>query len=397
MTYQEAGAPSESRTASRKTIRFLPLGGLFEEDDRRACDTVLAAACAEGGNFFPLPEENEFQTAFAAHEHARHAVAVNSCGTALDLCMMALNIGPGDEVIVPPLTFVCTATCAAARGAKVVFADIDEKTLCLNPSAVEAKITARTRAILPVHFAGLACDLEAFDVLSERYNVPVIYDAAHAVGARRHAGRVGGAGKASCYSFQSNKNITTLGEGGAVTTNDPDFAELVRQKKTFGYVYGSPLRVVTVGFNYRMTKPQLAVGLTQIRKAERIRRLRLERFCRMQELLRDVSELILPGGIGADHACHLYVVRLDTSRVRFTREDLRAELKSKHGVETVVHYPAVWTWEAFASLDYDATDCPYGARACEQVFSLPLFPSTSLEDVEYIHTALKASIRHLRS
>lgn len=384
------------RSASRRDLRFLPYGGLFEQDDIDACTRVLQAAAQPGGDFFPLPEEIEFQREFARHEGARCAVAVNSCGTSLDLCMMALGIGPGDEVIVPPLTFVCTATCASARGAKVVFADVDSKTLCLDPAAVAAKLTERTRAIIPVHFAGLACDIEAFERISRETGVPVIYDSAHAVGARLHGRPLGAAGKASCYSFQSNKNITTLGEGGAIATNDEAFAELVRQKKTFGYVYGPKLRVVTTGFNYRMTKPQLAVGLTQIRKAERIRLLRLERFQRLHELLGGVEELILPHGIDEDHGCHLYIVRLDTTKVSFGRDHLRTELKNHFGVECAIHYPAAWSWEAFESIDHDRSNCRVAAVASEQVLSLPLFPSTTFEDIEYIAEALAGAIQRLR-
>ena len=189
-------------------------------------------------------------------------------GTALDLCMMALGIGPGDEVITTPLTFVCTATTVMARGARVVFADIDPRTLNLDPDAVERRLNERTRAVIPVHFAGLACEVDRFQKLAEKHGLSVVYDAAHAVGTKFGKTPVGGFGKASCYSFQSNKNLTTLGEGGAVTTDDIELAETVRQMKTFGFIYGKPNRVVRVGFNYRMTKPQLAAGLSQLRKID---------------------------------------------------------------------------------------------------------------------------------
>jgi dTDP-4-amino-4,6-dideoxygalactose transaminase len=379
-----------------RRIPFLPLGGLFEQDDIDECQRVLANAALSEGGFFPLPEEEEFQSAFAKFEGAKKCVAVNSCGSALDLCMMALNIGPGDEVIVPPLTFVCTATCAAARGAKIVFADIDPDTLCLDPRAVESKITTRTRAVIPVHFAGLACDIEAFDALGNQRSLAVIYDSAHAVGARYKGQAIGSAGKASCYSFQANKNMSTLGEGGAIATADEAFAELVRQKKTFGYVYGPQLRVVTIGFNYRMTKPQLAVGLTQLAKVERIISLRLERFSRMQDLLADVEELILPAGIAAGHASHLYVVRLDTRKVSFTRDALVKELKGRFGVQASMHYPAVWGWEAFQSIEHDRSDCPIAERACDEVVSLPIFPRTSFDDLQYIKDSLVAAIHSLK-
>src|ERR1051325_3203697 len=303
---------------SKRKIPFLALGGLWEKDDIDAAVRVMAAAAEPAGNFFPLPEESEFQKDLATHEDSAQAVVVNSCGTALDLCMMALGIQAGDEVIVPGLTFVCTAGTAAARGATIQFADIDPATLCLSPPAVEAKITPRTRAIIPVHFAGLAADIDGFERLSQKHGIAIIYDAAHAVGARYRGIGIGGAGKASCYSFQSNKNMTCLGEGGAVTSNDSEFAEKVRGLKTFGYVYGAQLRVTQIGFNYRMTKPQCATGLTRLAKID--------------------EEIIRPAGIEAGHGCHLYVARLHTDKVSFTREDFLKHLKEEWQVATANHY-----------------------------------------------------------
>ena len=160
------------------------MGGVYEQDDVEAVSRLLADIAEENGTFFPLPEENDFQNAFASHEGARKAIAVNSCGTGLDCCMMALGIGEGDEVITTPLTFICTAGTAIARGARVVLADIDPVSLNLDPQKAREKITERTRAIIPVHFAGLACDVDAFDLISVETGVPVIYDAAHAVGTR---------------------------------------------------------------------------------------------------------------------------------------------------------------------------------------------------------------------
>ena len=378
-----------------RLIPFPALGGVFEQDDVAAASAVMQNASLPGGSFFPVAEETAFQKAFAQHEGAAFAIAVNSCGTALDLCMMVLGVGPCDEVITTPLTFVASATCAAARGARVVFADIDPVTLCLNPGAVRKKITARTKAIIPVHFAGLAADIDAFDQISRETGVPVIYDAAHAVGTRYKGSRVGGRGKANCYSFQSNKNITTLGEGGAVTTDDPDFAELVRQKKTFGYVYGPTLRVVTIGFNYRLTQPQLAVGLTQTAKAGRVIAQKLSAMKRLHTLLGDVDEITLPVGIEEGHGAHLYVIRVNSLNAGFSREMLQSKLKA-HGVGTAVHYPAVWSWEAFANIDHDRTDCPVAERACAEVLSLPVHPLSTDLDLKYTAWAVKQSIRELK-
>jgi len=377
-----------------REVPFIPLGGVYEQDDVEAAQQVIGAV-ASGDSFFPLPEENDFQTSLAEHEGAARAIAVNSCGTALDCCMMALGIGSGDEVITTPLTFVCTAGTAVARGAQVVFADIDEATLNLDPDRVRERLTDRTRAIIPVHFAGLACDIEAFDAISDETGIPVIYDAAHAVGTRYGGQPVGGRGKAACYSFQSNKNMTCLGEGGAVTTDDEEFAEKVRQLKTFGYVYGQQIGVASIGFNYRMTKPQYAVGLTQLAKIDRIIAARQERMVRLNQLLAGVDEVVLPGGHGPGHGSHLHVVRLDTEKVGFSAPELTAHLKEKHGVGTAKHYPPVWTWDAFRDMGYNSEGCPIAARVGEQVFSTPIFPGTTDEEVEYIAWTIRESIAEL--
>lgn len=379
-----------------REVPFTAMGGVYEQDDLEAVTRVTAQALEPTGNFFPLPEEVDFQSRFAEHEGARKAIAVNACGTALDCCMMALGIGPGDEVITTPLTFVCSAGTAVARGAQVVFADIDPATMNLDPQKVRERITERTRAIIAVHFSGLACDIDGFDRLTAETGIPVIYDAAHAVSTKYQGYPIGGRGKAACYSFQSNKNMTCLGEGGAVTTDDEEFAENVRQLKTFGYVYGGPaLRVASIGFNYRMTKVQLAVGLTQLNKVDRIIQARQRNMQRLNELLADAEEVILPAGHGPEHGSHLHVIRLDTDRVKFTTPAFVAHLKNCYKVGTARHYPAVWSWEAFQKLGYNGEGCPLAAKACDQVVSTPVFPRTTEEDLQYTAWAIKQTIADL--
>ena len=380
----------------KRTVPYRALGGMYSDDDVTAASQVIRGATGPAGDFFPLPEENDFQTAFAEHEGAEKAIAVNSAGTALDCCMKALGIKEGDEVITTPLTFVCSATTAIACGARAVLADIDPATLNLSPHAVEERITDRTRAIIPVHFAGLSCDCDRFDEISEKYNIPVIYDAAHAVCTKFKGSPVGGRGRASCYSFQSNKNMTTLGEGGAVTSNDPEFAETVRQLKTFGFIYGRPTRVVKIGFNYRMTKPQLAAGINQLKKIDRIIADKRSNFHAMNNALAGINEIIPAPGVSDDHGSLMHVVRLDTDQTAFGREEFTSHLKDVWGVGTVWHYPPVWSWEIMQELGYTGEGCPEAEKACSQVVSLPVFADTTEDEIAYIAYAIKETVTSLR-
>jgi dTDP-4-amino-4,6-dideoxygalactose transaminase len=375
-----------------RRVPFQASGGVFEQDDIDAAVKVMTAASRPGGSFFPLPEETDFQNAFAKHEGASFAIMCNSCGTALDLCMTALKITQGDEVIVPGQTFVCTATCAAARGAKVVFADVDPTTMCLDPQAVERKITIRTKAIVPVHFAGQACDVEAFEAISRRHGIPVIYDAAHAVCTKWKGEPIGQWGLASCYSFQSNKNMTTLGEGGAVVTNDAEFAERVRQGTTFGYIHSPRPRVVSIGSNYRMTKVQAAVGLTQLAKIDRVIAERRRRSLTLIEGLKGVEEIRWPAGIDDQHGCHLFVIQLDLDKLTGERDEFCRLLQDKYQVETAVHYRAVWDWEVAQTFSHDKCNCPHTERICESVVSLPVFPNSTDEELAYIAWSVKQAV-----
>ncbi|MDP6451532.1 MAG: DegT/DnrJ/EryC1/StrS family aminotransferase, partial [Lentisphaeria bacterium] len=230
-----------------------------------------------------------------------------------------------------------------------------------------------------------------FEAITKETGIPVIYDAAHAVGTTYKGRSIGGAGLASCYSFQSNKNITTLGEGGAITSDDAEFAERVRQKKTFGYVYGAQLRVASVGFNYRMTKPQLAVGITQLAKAGRLIADKLAAMQKMQALLADVDGVVLPGGIEEGHGAHIYIIRTPG----IDRSAVAACLKEKFHVGTAYHYPIVWTWEAFAGLDYESGGCDCAVEASEHAVSLPVFAHSTDDDLQYIADALRSTVSEL--
>jgi len=381
-----------------REIPWLQLGGVYDEDDIEAVVHILRANVRESAGFFRLPEEAQFEEAFAEHEGAKYAIAVNSCGTALDLACKVIGVGPGDEVITTPLTFVATATCILACGAKVVFADIDPLSYNLDPADVERKITPRTKAIIPVHMNGMPADIDGFAKLSRKYGVKIIYDAAHAIGTLYKGRKVGNAGEMSCYSFQSYKNMTTLGEGGAITTDNPEYAERLQRLKTFGFVYSPVTDVVEVGSNYRMTKVQSAVGLTQLRKVDRTNAIRRDYAHYLTAKLKEVPEIITPHDSG-EHYCpyHLYMLRFDDEKVGRRREEFLDILKGKYRVGVTIHYHPVYSWAVFKELGYGPEETPIAEKVTRQLFNVPVFPKMSYDDLDYIVEAIKASLIELRS
>jgi len=302
--------------------------------------------------------------------------------------MMALGIRDGDEVIVPPLTFICTATCAAALGAKVVFADIDPGTLCLNPEAVEEKITPRTKAIVPVHFSGLACDLDGFETVSNRHGIPIVYDAAHAVGAKYSGKPIGGFGKASCYSFQSNKNMTTLGEGGAVTTNDQDEHGLLMSLRNQGRLdTHSWLMHGRLGYNYRLDDLSAALGIGQLEKLDRIlggRRAVAERY---NELLAELDvETPIPDDADHERSWFVYVVKLPSG---IDRDAVIGRL-AEHGVASAPYLPSIHLQDYMRErYGFREGMLPVSEECSRRTLALPFHARLDADDQEYVVESLR--------
>jgi dTDP-4-amino-4,6-dideoxygalactose transaminase len=377
-----------------REVKYPDSGGLIDEDDIRTLTDHLRGVSDGSRSFFPQPEEEIFQQALAAREGVRNCVAVTSCGTALDTCLALLDIGPQDEVITTPLTFIATVTSTLVRGAKVVLADIDETTLNINPARVRELITSRTRCIVPVHFAGLPCDVEAFDKLSAETGVPVVYDSAHALGVQVNGRPLASYGLASCYSFQFNKLMTCLGEGGAVMTNNDEFAELVRQFRTFGFVYPDKSTydggdVISAGTNYQMNKTQYVAGIAQLRKLGDVLARRRALMAHLDAALAETRGLHLPVGHGAAHGSLHYIVRVDRERTGVDGQTFRSLLRDRFGVHTRLHYPPVWTWTVLRKLGYDGADCPVAARVCPDLMTLPISPAMTTDDCDYIVHALR--------
>lgn len=316
------------------------------EEEIRAVETCLRSGWVTTG-----PTTRRFEAAFSDYLGGDvEAIAVNSATAGLHLALEAAGIGPGDEVIVPTLTFTATAEVVRYLGAHPVFVDVEPDTLNLDPDAAARAITPRTRAIVPVHYAGLACDMEAIGALAARHGLRVIEDAAHAFPAHSRGRLVGTLGSdATVFSFYANKTMTT-GEGGMVVTRDPVLAERMRCMRLHGisrdafdrYVSRTPAwhyEVVAAGFKYNLTDIASAIGIEQLRKIDRFQLRRAELAARYDAALAGLP-LLLPArprpSSGSTHAWHLYVVRL-ASDAPVERDDLIARLAGR-GIGTSVHF-----------------------------------------------------------
>lgn len=377
----------------KRIVPWYGLGAIYEQDDIDAVLAIMAPCVDEAKGFFRLPEEPQFQKAFAEHENSGYASAVNSCGTGLDIALHVLDIGPGDEVITTPHTFVCTATCILLRGATAVLADIDPATYNLDPAAVERHITPRTKAVIPVHFGGMPCDIEGFEGLSRRHGIKIIYDAAHAAGTRYHGRGIGGHGDMSVYSFQSNKNMSTLGEGGAITTNDKTLFDRCEKVKSFGFQYGAVDDVVELGTNHRMTKLQSAVGMTQLAKLDRNNAYRRRLAHRLNERLAGLPGVTTPTEPEhSESAWHLYTLLVEPSVIGIGRDEFMRALKEDYGIGATLHYRPVWEWSVMKARGYSNKDLPVADRVAQRLLNLPLFARTTDDDVDYMAYAVREVI-----
>jgi dTDP-4-amino-4,6-dideoxygalactose transaminase len=312
-------------------------------------EIAAVVACLRSGWITTGPKAREFERAFAAYLGGGvDAIAVNSATAGLHLALEALGIGPGDEVIVPTLTFTATAEVVHYLGATPVLVDVDPHTLNLGTATVAPAITGRTRAIVPVHYAGLACDMDALLEMAADYNLAVVEDAAHAFPATSGGGLIGTMGsRATVFSFYANKTMTT-GEGGMVVTRDPELARRIRLMRLHGisqdafdrYVSRTPAwfyEVVAPGFKYNLTDIAAAIGLVQLRRIDSFL-LRRQQLAAAYDAGLAGLPLTLParGGPGDGHAWHLYVVRL-ADRAHLTRDELINAL-SERGIGTSVHF-----------------------------------------------------------
>ena len=375
---------------------FLPfaLPSIGEDEIKEVVETL------RGGWLTAGPRTKAFEEAFCAYTGAPHAVAVNSCTAALHLCLLGCHVGPGDEVITTPLTFAATANTVMMTGARPVFVDVDEATYNLDVGCVEAAITKKTRAMVPVHIGGLPADMEPLLRLAERYDLRVIEDAAHAAGARYGETRIGNVSEATCFSFYVTKTITT-GEGGMVTTRNQQLADRVRMLSLHGLSRDAWNRyaqkgswyyeIVDVGYKYNMSDIQAAIGLHQLRRIEEFTRRRREIARRYDEAFGRLEAIVLPPRDGArsEHIYHLYTIRLRLDRLRITRDRFIEALRAEN-VGTSVHFIPLHLHPFYRKeLGFHRGAFPVAEAIFDSIVSVPIYPAMTDRDVDDVIAAVR--------
>jgi dTDP-4-amino-4,6-dideoxygalactose transaminase len=341
-------------------------------------------ATLESGQFVLGDEVARFETEFAAYCGARYGVAVNTGTSALHLALLAAGVGPGDEVITVPFTFVATVAAITYTGARPVFVDVDARSLTLDVNQLESAITKRTKAIVPVHLYGQAADLDPILEIAHRHGLHVVEDAAQAHGGEYKNHRVGGLGAFGCFSFYPGKNLGAYGEGGMVVTSDAEAAHTLRMLRDWGQA--RKYEHVLKGFNYRMDGLQGSILRVKLRHLEEWTQARRARAATYRTLLAE-SELQLPEEMPyARHVYHVFAVRTPQ------RDELQRALLA-HGVQTGIHYPVpVHLQPAYADLGYNKGDFPCAERAANEVLSLPMYPELSHTDQECVAAAVRQGV-----
>ncbi|QWW71995.1 DegT/DnrJ/EryC1/StrS aminotransferase family protein [Rhizobium sp. WYJ-E13] len=361
-------------------IPFLDIKAQYQSIKGEIDAAVLGVLAS--GQYVLGEEVLRFEQEFADYCSVKHAIAVNTGTSALHLALLAAGIGPGDEVITVPFTFVATVSAICYTGARPVFVDVEPVTLTMDPAEVEAKITPRTKAIIPVHIYGQMADMDAIKAIADHHRIPVIEDACQAHGALYKGQRAGSIGVSGCFSFYPGKNLGACGEGGLVVTNSDEQAKTMRMLRDWGQEqrYHHLLK----GFNYRMDAIQGAILRVKLRHLEAWTEARRTHARRYSSLLAGSPHLKIPVET-ADrrHVYHVYAIRTRD------RDGLQRVL-SADGVPSGLHYPIpVHLQKAHADLGYQAGDFPVSEAAAREVLSLPIYPEMPSQHIDQVAAALE--------
>jgi dTDP-4-amino-4,6-dideoxygalactose transaminase len=346
----------------------------------------------------------EFENKFAAYCGTKYASAVTSATTGLTLAGIAVGVGKGVEVITTPNSWVATAFAFSQLGAKMVFCDVNPRTLCLDSSKLEVLITEKTRAIVPVHLYGQCCEMDKIMEIAKKYDVPVIEDCAHSVGGSYDSVKAGALGDIGVFSFHQQKNMCTLGEGGMVTTNNDAFHERVysyrslccrnygmsdkylsinEEKYPMGKNYWK-LMFDDFGYNFRMTDAQGAVGIEQLKKLDDNNDKRRHLSERLTEKLQNVPNIILPYvDLNGIHVWHLYMIQL-TEDAPISKEDFMWQLYTQKGIKIGTHYMPIHLTDPYIAQGHKVGECPVCEEASKRYMTLPMNPRLTNEAIDYM-------------
>lgn len=365
----------------------------FARPTMEAVDMEAVADALRSGQLAAGARAAAFEQALADYLGGKSRVRVFNSGTsALETAVTVANIGPGDEVIVPAMTFVASAHAVVRAGATPVLVDVDIDSRNVTAARMAAAVTPRTRAVMPVHFAGLPVAMAPVRALARRHGLRVIEDAAHAIGGRYCGHPVGATGDLVCFSFHPNKNMTAI-EGGALICFDDATAARVERLRFHGIERdaGGGMDVADWGGKMQMADVNAALGLAQLRRLDGFNARRRALAAAYFSALPVHPALVPPQG-GDGHSWHMFAVRIDFVRLGTTRRQFQDRLRA-HGIATGVHYPAVHGFTLYRRLGYRPADCPNARAIGEQTLTLPLFPAMTQADVARVCEALAAVIR----
>ncbi|PZV26986.1 MAG: Cys/Met metabolism pyridoxal-phosphate-dependent enzyme [Snowella sp.] len=374
-------------------MKKIPPVDLARQYQQIAQETDAAIlAVLKSGYYIGGPVVSEFEQQFAEYVGTSHVIGCNSGTDALYLAVLALEIGPGDEVITPSFTFFATAEMVSQTGATPVFVDIDPLTFNLDPHKLEAAITSKTKAIIPVHLFGQPVDMGMVMAIAEKHHLFVIEDCAQATGAKWQDKQVGSWGHINAFSFFPTKNLGGCGDGGAVTTNDPVLADKVRMLKE----HGSRQRYFheAIGINSRLDALQAAILQIKLRYLDEWNQQRQQAAQLYTELLNPIPHLILPTEIdGGEHVWNQYTIRIQNNDSQGINRDRVREKLQESGVLSMIYYPIPLHLQVvYQSLGYPLGSFPQTEAIAEQVLSLPMFPGINIEEQKQVAYALKETL-----
>jgi len=379
---------------------FLPFHrpSIGPEEEEEVIQTLRSGWLTTG------PRTQQFERDFASFSGCKHAIGLSSCTDGLHLALVALGIGEGDEVITTPITFPATANVIVHQRGKPVFVDVDPETLNIDTDQIEAKITPRTRAIIPVHFAGHPCEMDRITEIAHKYQLKVIEDAAHAVEAEYHGRKVGTLGDVAAFSFYATKNITT-GEGGMLTTDDDELAEKVNILRLHGISRDAWKRYSSEGYKHwdtiypgykcNMFDIQAAIGMHQLKKVERFLEARKKYVELYDDAFNKIPQIKLLGrASNIKHSHYLYVIQVKTEELTADRDVIMNAIQAQN-IGIGIHFRSLHLQPYYRdSYGFNRGDFPNAEYASDRVISLPLYPAMTEEDVADVIETVTSVISH---